>query len=193
VSADVDRPQQPIAVRRRFASAAIVVGVIAVTVFGGYVVAAALSEPIGRPLNVGGIVHVPALSGWELAGRYTAGGIPAGRLTRGSGNLDVLAAGWNGSPEDLARAYASRVLQPGAVRLSMSQGLRPVRVADGLAGVRFSYVGVFDRGGTPIEGEVTAAVSASGAGVLFDAWSPEGLLQYVRGDIDAMEERSVVA
>jgi hypothetical protein len=186
-------PQRTVATRRRFVSAVVVVLVIAVTVFGGYVVAAALSEPIGRPLNVGGIVQVPALSGWEFAGRYSAGGIPAGRLTRGSGNLDVLAAGWNGSPEELARAYASRVLQPGAVRLSTSQGLRAVRVAGGLAGVRFSYVGVFDRGGTPIEGEVTAAVSPSGAGIVFDAWSPEGLLQYVRGDIEAMEERAVVA
>jgi hypothetical protein len=193
VSADVLAVEPASAPRHRLAPAILIVAVLAVTVFGGYVVAAALSEPIGRPLDVGGVVRVPALSGWEFAGRSSTGGIPAGRLTRGSGNLDVLAARWSGSAADLAGAYAARVLGPGALRLSTSQELRPVSVAGGLAGVRFSYVGVFDRGGTPIEGEVTAAVSGNGAGVLFDAWSPEGLLQYVRGDVEAMEDRAVLA
>jgi hypothetical protein len=178
--------------RGRWIGPAVVVLVVLATVFGGYVVAAALEEPAGPPLSVGGIVQVQPLTAWRFAGRYETGGVPGARLTRGSGNLDVLATAFTGSAEALARTYADRVLRPGA-RVQVSPGFERVQVARGTEGVRFSYVGVFDRGGTPIEGEVTTVVSSGGAGVVFDAWAPEGLLQYVRGDIGTMEADARIA
>jgi hypothetical protein len=172
--------------RRRWLGPAVVLAVAVATVFGGYLVAAALEEPAGPPLSVGGIVEVQPLTAWRFAGRYVAGGVPGARLTRGSGNLDILATSFTGSPEALARTYADRVLRPGA-RVEVSPGFERVQAAHGTSGARFSYVGVFDRGGSPIEGEVTVVVSPAGTGAVFDAWAPEGLLQYVRGDIGTME------
>ena len=37
---------------------------------------------------------------------------------------------------------------------------------------------------------MTVLVSSTGHGVIFDAWAPEGLLQYVRGDVETMEARA---
>ena len=62
----------------------------------------------------------------------------------------------------------------------------------GLAGVRIRYIGQFGRAQVSIEGEVTAIVSPAGVGAIFDAWSPEGLLQYVIDDIHRMIDRAEV-
>jgi hypothetical protein len=58
-----------------------------------------------------------------------------------------------------------------------------VTLASGLAGVRIAYVGQFGRASVPIEGEVTAVVSPSGVGAVFDGWSAEGGLRYVVEDV----------
>ena len=192
-TSDVDRVAPTADPRRArwLGPAAVLVAVVA-TVFGGYVVATALEQPAGRPLTVAGAVRVQPLTAWEFAGRYETAGVPGARLTRGSGNLDVLAAPFAGTVSSLARSYADRVLRPGA-RVQISAGLEPVRTAGGNVAGRFSYVGVFDRGGSPIEGEVTVVVSSAGTGVVFDAWAPEGLLQYVRGDVATMEADAEIA
>lgn len=174
---------------RRLAPAAAVLIAILATVFGGYAVAALLIEPAGPPVSVGGVVRVQPLSGWEFAGRYAVAGLPAARITRGNGNLDVLAT-TAGAPDELARRYVDQVLKPSAPRLEISGGLERVQIGRAAAGARFAYVGVFDRGGSPIEGEVTVLVSSSGHGVIFDAWAPEGLLQFIRGDVETMQARA---
>ena len=191
-AADIERAHAPERPRGRWLGPAAIVVSLLVTVFGGYVAAAALEEPAGRPLSVAGAVRVQPLTAWQVAGRYEAGGVPGARLTRGSGNLDVLAAPFSGTVSSLARSYADRVLRPGA-RVQISPGLERVHTASGHTAGRFSYVGVFDRGGSPIEGEVTVVVSSAGTGVVFDAWAPEGLLQYVRGDIATMEANAEIA
>lgn len=166
-------------------AAAVLMAVLG-TVFGGYAVAASLIEPAGPPVSVGGVVRVQPLSGWEFAGRYAVAGMPAARITRGNGNLDVLAATAR-VPDELARMYVDQVLKPSAPRLEISGELERVRIGRAAAGARFAYVGVFDRGGAPIEGEVTVLVSSTGQGVIYDAWAPEGLLQYIRGDVQTMQ------
>jgi hypothetical protein len=83
-----------------------------------------------------------------------------------------------------------QVLKPSAPRLEISGGLERVQIGRAAAGARFAYVGVFDRGGSPIEGEVAVLVSSSGHGVIFDAWAPEGLLQFIRGDVETMQARA---
>ena len=170
---------------RRVASAAAVLIAVLATVFGGYAVAALLVEPAGPPVSVADVVRVQPLSGWAFAGRYAVAGLPAARITRGNGNLDILGAS-AGVPGELANMYVEQVLKPSAPRLEISGNLERVQLG-GAAGARFAYVGVFDRGGAPIEGEVTVLVSSTGHGVIFDAWAPEGLLQYIRGDVETMQ------
>lgn len=165
--------------------------VLLVVVFGGFVVAAVLSTPAGPPVDVAGVVRVSPLSGWEVASRFVEP--PLVRLTRGSGSLDVTARSFEGDAEELARRYVAEVLEPQADRLSVSRTFEPVRFASGLEGVRVPYVGRFGRSQTPIEGEVTAVVSPSGVGVVFDAWAPEGVLRYAAGDTRTMIERARIA
>ncbi len=178
---------------RRWIPALAVLGVIAVTVLGGYVVAAALSEPAGPPVAVGGVVGVQPLSGWDVAGTAPVGGLAFARLTRGSGNLDVVVVqGFGGDAGALAKEYVDRVLSGQLSRLSVSSDLRSATLQEGLAGQRFTYVGVTDNGSS-VEGEVTLFVSPGGDGAVFDGWAPEGLLTYVDGDIHTMTERAVFA
>lgn len=169
----------------------VVAAVLLVVVFGGYAVGGALSRPTGPPVEIAGVVRVQPLSGWEEAGRFTD---PAGvRLTRGGANLDVVAVAFDGSAEDLARWYVQRILEPEAERLSVSPQAEHVRLASGLEGARVAYVGLFGKALVPIEGEVTAVVSPSGTGVVFDAWGAEGVLRYVLEDVRAMIDDVEVA
>jgi hypothetical protein len=165
--------------------------VLAVVVLGGYPLGDALSRPAGPPVDVAGIVRVQPLTGWEVADRYEEP--PGARLTRGSGSLDFVVLPFSGSPEELAAEYVRQLLEPQADRLSVSSRVEPVTLGSGLPGVRVAYVGTFGRSQSPIEGEVTAAVSPSGVGVVFDAWSPQGLLRYVADDMRTMIDRAEVA
>jgi hypothetical protein len=172
----------------------VVVCVIVAVVFGGYVVAAALSAPAGAPVDVAGIVQVQPLSGWALAGRGTVAGVPFAQITRGSGNLATTAlASRGGDAERLATDYARIVLEPRLSQLSISRRLDDVRLRSGLRGVRFAYVGVVADTGASIEGEVTATIAPSGNGVVFDGWAPAGVLSFVRSDIDTMIARAEIS
>ena len=188
MTAEVELPAAP----RRERRVVPVLGVVAVVcsvVFGGYVVAAALSEPAGPPVQVGGVLRIAPLSGWELAQRFSD---PAGvRLTRGSGNVDAFAGPFDGSSSDLLRTYVNGVLEPDASHLSVSS-VEPVTLASGLRGSRISYVGTFGDVQAPIEGQVSAFVSPSGVGAVFDGWAPTGLLRYVLDDVETMVTRAEI-
>jgi hypothetical protein len=183
-------PVPPAPAKARWLSTIVLTIVLGVVVFGGYVAAGALSQPAGPPVTVAGVVRVQPLSGWEVAARF--GSPPGARLSRGSGNLDFAALPFNGSSLDLVREYVNQVLEPGAQQLSVSKEAEPVTLRSGLTGVRIRYIGSFGRAQSSIEGEVTAIVSPQGVGAIFDAWSPEGLLQYVIDDIDTMIDRAEI-
>jgi hypothetical protein len=166
-----------------------VAAVIAAVVFGGYVTAAALSEPAGPPVSVGGVVTVQPLTGWQSVRGSESGGLPTLGLTRGVGNLDVVAVlPYDGASRALADDYVNRVLTRELTHLSVSPDLTTVPLREGMVGERFSYIGVTDTGSS-IEGEVTAVVTGDG-GVVFDGWAPEGLLTFVDGDIHTMIDRA---
>jgi hypothetical protein len=171
----------------------VVLGVMLVVVLGGYVVAAALAEPAGPAVVVGGAVAVRPLSGWELAARGTLGGNPFVRLTRGSGSLDIVAqVPYTGTAESLATVYVSEVLSQQLNQLSVSRQPERIRLPSGLEAVRFGYVGVVAETGASVEGEVTAVVTPGAHGIVFDGWGPEGLLSFVRSDIESMVDEAVV-
>jgi hypothetical protein len=85
------------------------------------------------------------------------------------------------------------VLEPDAEQFQVSEEVEPIRLASGLTGTRIAYVGLFGDVQAPVEGEVTAVVSASGAGVIFDGWAPAGQLQFEIDEIDEMIERAEIA
>ena len=192
----VDEPPRPdlastLPDRPRWLPTVVVFLVMVGTVLGGFVVAAALSGPPPPPVEVGGVVRVQPLSGWEAASTTRSGELPFSRLTRGSGTLDVMTVpGFVGDAESLAERYATDVLTRQLTGLSISKRPRPVLVA-GRPGERFDYVGVNDAG-APIEGEVTVLVTVGGDGVVFDGWAGEGLLSFVEGDIHTMEDEAVL-
>jgi hypothetical protein len=161
--------------------------VLAAVVLGGRVAGEALTVP-GPPVQVEPGITIRPLSGWRAVRQG-----PGVLLTRGSGNLSVLPAGGATDPADLAGRYAREVLAPNAQGLTLSRGLRTLRLESGLVGVSFAYQGTF-RGqgrGMPLQGEVTAVVGQRDA-VVFDAWAQPEVYEYERADAQAIIETAEV-
>jgi hypothetical protein len=177
---------------RRWWPALVAVAVIGIVVLGGYAVAGALAEPTGPPVGFRGVVSVRPLSGWSADKQLEVLGAPGIRLSRGSGNLDIIAVPGSGTPEQLAQDYADRALPSELERIRVSDRLEPVALAGGVPAVRFEYLGVLASSGASIEGQVTSAVTADGEGIVLDGWAPQGLLPFVRGDIQTMVARAQV-
>ena len=168
------------------------VGVILLVVMGGYVLTGALVNRVQDPVSVGDTVLLFPLSEWEVAAQGEAEGVPAMRLTRGTGSLDTLAPLPASEPDALLRSYVTGVLQPAAERLDVSEEIVRFDLSYGTA-ARVDYVGLF--GGARdnwIEGQVTVVVTPDGRGILYDGWGPEGLFGYSLGDIETMIERAEV-
>lgn len=183
-------PSPPVRQRRwlpPFAVVAVIVGVVS----GGHVVSDALGPVRAGAVSIGASISVTPLPGWELAGRFED---PEGvRLTRGSTTLDVATIAFGGSDVELLGSYVTEVLEPDAERFELSPEVETVTLASGLTGARIAYVGLFGDVRAPIEGEVTAVVSPSGTGVVFDGWAPAGQLEFGLDEIRTMVERAEVA
>ena len=165
--------------------------VLAAVTSGGYLTSDAIGEVRGGAVAVGTSVRVTPFPGWELAGRSTDP--DRIRLTSGSTSLDVAAFPFDGTDVDLLGWYVDNILEPDAEQFRVSEEVEPVRLASGLTGSRIAYVGLFGDVHAPIEGEVTAVVSPTGQGVIFDGWAPAGQLQFEIDEIDAMIERAEIA
>jgi len=165
--------------------------VVIAIVTGGYVTADALGRVGGETVFVSPSVSITALPGWELAGRF---GDPTGiRLSKGSSSLDVATIPFTGSDIDLLRAYVDKLLEPDAEQFRVSETVERVTLDSGLPGVRIAYVGLFGDVQAPIEGEVTAVVSPSGTGVIFDGWAPSGQLQFAIDDVHTMVQGAEIS
>jgi len=176
---------------RRWIPVVVLVAVMAGVVSGGYVTSDALGETTGETVTVSSSVRITPLPGWVLAERF--GDPPGIRLTSGSTSLDVATIPFTGTDGDLLTSYVGEVLEPDAEQFQVSEEVEPVRLSSGLTGTRIAYVGLFGDVQAPIEGEVTAVVSPSGAGVIFNGWAPAGQLQFEIDEIDEMIERAVIA
>jgi hypothetical protein len=169
----------------------VLVAVMTVVVSGGYVTSDALGETSGETVMVSTSVRITPLPGWVLAERF---GDPQGiRLTSGSTSLDVTTIPFTGTDVDLLASYVNEVLEPDAEQFQVSEEVEPIRLASGLTGTRIAYVGLFGDVQAPIEGEVTAVLSPSGAGVIFNGWAPAGQLQFEIDEIDEMIEHAEIA
>lgn len=176
---------------RRWIPVVVLVAVMTGVVTGGYVTSDALGETSGETVTVSSSVRITPLPGWELAERF--GDPPGIRLTSGSTSLDVATIPFTGTDVDLLASYVDEVLEPDAEQFQVSEEVEPIRLASGLTGTRIAYVGLFGDVQAPIEGEVTAVVSPSGAGVIFDGWAPAGQLQFEIDEIDEMIDRAEIA
>ena len=191
VEADpVPMPAPPLP-HRRWIPVVALAAVLAAVTSGGYLTSDALGEVQGGAVAVNASVRVTPFPGWELAGRSSDP--DRIRLTSGSTSLDVAALPFDGSDVDLLRQYVDNILEPDAEQFRVSEEVEPVRLASGLTGSRIAYVGLFGDVQAPIEGEVTAVVSPTGQGVIFDGWAPAGQLQFEIDEIDAMIERAEIA
>ncbi|HET9671444.1 MAG TPA: hypothetical protein VFQ40_01175 [Actinomycetota bacterium] len=193
------RPDEPAgAVRpaRRWLPVWVVLGVIAVSVLGGFVTAAALPAGEARPITVGGAITVRPLPGWAVVRREDVASIPTAsggtveasfaQLSRGSGALDVVAIAGLGVPPDRAAAfYVEAVLRAQLERPSVS-ALRPGVLPRGLPAVRFAYIGIEPTSGDAIEGNVTVTVGRSGVVAVFDGWGSEGQLELIAEELETM-------
>jgi hypothetical protein len=179
---------------RRWLPSAAVALVIVVVVLGGYVTAGALTGPEGPARTVGGAVTLRPPAGWEEVVDPDVPGTEA-RFSRGSATLDVFTGPAVGDARALAESYVRGSLDPSSSRLTVSSptGWQAVPLDGGLTGVRLGYIGVFDQSGVPIEGEVTAVVTRTGAGVVFDGWAPQGQLRFGLDDVHTMIGRAVFA
>ena len=177
--------------QRRWIPVIALTAVLAAVTSGGYLTSDALGEVRDGAVAVGTSVRVTPFPGWELAGRSTDP--DRIRLTSGSTSLDVAAFPFDGTDVDLLGWYVDNVLEPDAEQFRVSEEVEPVRLASGLTGSRIAYVGLFGDVQAPIEGEVTAVVSPTGQGVIFDGWAPAGQLQFEVDEIDAMIERAEIA
>jgi hypothetical protein len=186
----VPLPAPPLRHRRWipvFVLAAVMLGVVS----GGYLTSDALGRVGGETVAVSSSVSVTALAGWELAGRF---GDPTGiRLSKGSSSLDVATIPFTGTEVDLLRAYVENILEPEAEQFRVSEAVERVTLDNGLTGARIAYVGLFGDVQAPIEGEVTAVVSPTGAGVIFDGWAPSGQLRFAIDDIRTMVKRAEIS
>ena len=177
--------------QRRWIPVIALAAVLAAVTSGGYLTSDALGEIRGGAVAVGTSVSVTPFPGWELAGRSTDP--DRIRLTSGSTSLDVAAFPFDGTDVDLLGWYVDNILEPDAEQFRVSEAVEPVRLASGLTGSRIAYVGLFGDVQAPIEGEVTAVVSPTGQGVIFNGWAPAGQLQFEIDEIDAMIERAEIA
>lgn len=177
--------------QRRWIPVIALATVLAAVTSGGYLASDALGEIQGGAVAVGTSVRVTPFPGWELADSSTD--LDRIRLTSGSTSLDVAAFPFDGTDVDLLGRYVDNILEPGAEQFRVSEEVDSVRLASGLTGSRIAYVGLFGDVQAPIEGEVTAVVSPSGEGVIFNGWAPAGQLQFEIDEIDAMIGRAEIA
>lgn len=186
------RPDASVSMRRatpshRWLPTVAVLGVVTMTTLGGFVVSAVLSEPVGPPVSISGVVTVQPLSGWEPAEGGLVAERPIVRITRGSGTLAAVA--WGpvvGGAETLAAEVVDELLRDDLDRLTVSELLTPVTLDQGLEGQRFTFVGIDRASGSAVEGEVTTVVAPGGEGVVFVGVAPGGSLAFVDGDLHTM-------
>lgn len=177
---------------RRWVPVVATLGIMAVVVLGGFVVAGALAQEAGPPVVVADVVRIFPLSGWAEAGQGTVGDLAAARITRGTATLDVLTRPTDLGAEAVLVRYVDRFLEPASRTLSVSREVREVPMNEGV-GLRVSYVGAFGDRAAEVEGEVTVIVSPAGNAAIFDAWGPAGQFGYAVADARAMVADAEVA
>ena len=139
----------------------------------------------GAPIEVSAGVLIQPADGWVLEERIESP--PGVRLIggdAGNGFLDASIHPGSASARDVVQGYVTEYLEPQASQISVGS-IEPLSLPGGSAAV-VSYVGVFQGVDVTLEGEVIGILGSSGAAVVLDAWSQEGLYGAVQDQVAAM-------
>jgi hypothetical protein len=134
----------------------------------------------GEPIAVGGGVRITPVDGWLSSPHENGSGI---RLEKGVVVIDLYPESVGGNAGALAKAYLEDILKPDATQLTATD-TEVASSAEGTA-ARFGYQGIFVGVDVPIEGEVTA-IFIGAQGVVADAWSRQGDLADLLGEVHEM-------
>lgn len=171
----------------------IVAAVIAALFYGSQVLNEALPANAQAPLAagesvlIGDGVRITPLEGWVATTHDNGFGI---RLEKGVAVIDFYPESVGGNAGALAQTYLDEVLRPGATQLTTSD-VETATTDNGTA-ARFAYQGLFEGVEVAIEGEVTAVFIGAQA-VVADAWSRQGDLASLLGEVHAILETIEVA
>lgn len=165
----------------------LVAAVLAALFFGTQVLnealpAVATTVTPGDAIDIGGGARITTLDGWVVTAHENSAGI---RLEKGVVVIDLYPETVGGNAGALAQAYLDEVLKPGATQLTTTE--LDVATGDNGTAARFNYQGLFEGVEVPIEGEVTA-VFIGKQGIVADAWSRQGDLGSLLGEVHAMLE-----
>ena len=173
----------------------IVAAVIALLFYGSKVLnealpAAAVEQASpGTPIEIGDGASLTPLDGWSATAHDN--GVPGIRLEKGIVAIDLYPESFGSTAAELATGYLDEILRPDSSQLTASD-VEVLTSSRGTAGARFRYQGVFTGVDVPIEGEVTALFEG-GVGVIADAWTRQGDLAELLGEVRAMVDSIQVA
>lgn len=165
----------------------VVAAVLASLFFGSQVLnealpAVATTVTPGEAIDIGDGARITPLGGWVASAHENSAGI---RLEKGVVVIDLYPETVGGNASALAQAYLDEVLKAGATQLTTTEF--EVATGDNGTAARFNYQGLFEGVEVPIEGEVTA-VFIGAQGIVADAWSRQGDLGSLLGEVHAMLE-----
>ena len=172
----------------------IVAAVIALLFYGSKVLNEALPAVAieqaapGAPIEIGDGASLTPLDGWTATAHE---GVPGIRLEKGIVAVDLYPESFGTTATELATAYLDEILRPDSTNLTASD-VEVLTSSRGTAAARFRYQGVFTGIEVPIEGEVTALFEGGG-GVIADAWTRQGDLADLLGEVRAMVDSILVA
>jgi hypothetical protein len=179
-------------VHRRWAPTLAVAAVILSLTVGAHAATDLLDGPPASRIDVAGLVSVLPAPGWEPVSRRDDQGLHDVVFARGSARLLVVVLeGFADAPAALAEAYVEDAMRGRFVQVRLAPSPDRTTVV-GREAVRLGYVGITeDR--VFVEGGVTAVVGSTGAGVVFDAFAPEGTLAASADDLRRMMDGAEVA
>ena len=151
------------------------------------------SGPGTRPLPPGSVLtagplRIPLVAGWQPAATPSSGA--AATIVKGAVQIDLFTATISGGTATPAAVYNSYISfigsdQNGNPRPGFTSA-QPASTAIGpaVAAARGAYTGIF--GGNQIEGEVTAFVTGTSDGWIWDAWGTAGTLGSLLPEVHSM-------
>jgi hypothetical protein len=165
----------------------IVAGVIALLFYGSQILNEALpanaADPVpGAAVTIGETTRITPVDGWSVTPHDNSFGV---RLEKGIVVVDLYQESIGRDATELATTYLDEVLRADSTQLTVSE-VDVVTAAPGPA-ARFTYQGFFTGAEVAIEGEVTA-IFVGGTGVVADAWSRQGDLAGLLGEVHEMLE-----
>jgi len=169
-----------------------VLGFLLALVLGTGLFAVLPGASAGTPVDVAPGLRVQPLAGWTVAEQTEGGGM----LSRGAANLHILTESGvaAGQTDQLIVAYLSGLKQGAKGGDIPTDEPQDVTLPNGLKARRVHFQAQFDDGpAVTVQGEITAVISNSGLGIVFDGFSSPDIQPYSEGDVHQMIDKAVIS